>query len=481
MTTARRETPPQTAEAPPSRLAGTRTWVVILAASLPVFMATLDNLVVTNALPVLQRELGASVSQLQWFINAYALSFATFILLAVALGDRLGRRRVFVTGIAVFTAASALCAVATSPETLIAARALQGIGGAALMPLSLAILVGSVSPKLRPFSIGIWGGVAGLGVAVGPLVGGAIVQGMSWNAIFWLNVPVGLVAISLVCRALLESYGARVRLDILGLVLAGLGVFGLVYGIINAPGGGWDTMGVRVTLSAGVLSLLIFVWWEGIPTHPLLPLRLFRDRSFSASISLGVAFSIGVFGSIFLVVQFFQVVQGYSPLMAGVLSMPWTMAPLVISPLAGFLAPRFGTRALLLVGLSAQACGLAWIAIAMSPTVPYSHIVVAFALEGLGMGLVVPPAATAVLANMSPRDHAKASGANSTLREVGVALGIAIVPAVFTASGGRFTPTEFADAAVPSLWTGVAFVVAAIVIATRLPAGRGAGGAAAER
>jgi EmrB/QacA subfamily drug resistance transporter len=444
-------------------------------------MATLDNLVVTNALPVLQRNLGASVAELQWFINAYALSFASFILLATALGDRFGRRRVFVIGIAVFTGASALCAVSSSPETLIAARALQGIGGAALMPLSLAILVGSVSPRLRPFAIGVWGGVAGLGVAVGPLVGGAIVEGLSWNAIFWLNVPVGLVAIPLAYRALLESRGARVRLDFLGLVLAGLGVFGLVFGIVNVPDGGWSTLPVRLILLSGVLLIGAFVWWEGRSSNPLLPLALFRDRSFSASISLGVAFSIGVFGSIFIVVQFFQVVQGYSPLKAGVLSIPWTMAPLAISPLAGFLAPRFGTRALLLVGLTAQACGLAWIAVAMSPTVPYSHVVVAFALEGIGMGLVVPPAATAVLANMRPQDHAKASGANSTLREVGVALGIAIVPAVFTASGGRFTPTEFADAAVPSLWTGVAFVVAAIVIATRLPAGRGAGGVAAER
>ncbi len=253
-------------------------WLVILAASLPMFMATLDNLVVTNALPVLQRDLSASIEDLQWFINAYSLAFASLILMAVALGDRFGRRRIFVIGIGVFTVASALCALSTSPDTLIAARALQGLGAASLMPLSLAILAGSVPKRFRPLAIGVWGGVAGLGVALGPLIGGAVVEGFTWHAIFWLNVPVGLVAIPLIYRALNEAFGDPVRLDLAGLALAAVGVFGVVFGIVRGNDAGWTSAQVLAGLVGGAALLLAFLWWEGRTKDPLLPLHLFRDR-----------------------------------------------------------------------------------------------------------------------------------------------------------------------------------------------------------
>jgi len=454
-------------------------WLVILAASLPMFMATLDNLVVTNALPVLQRDLGASIEQLQWFVNAYSLSFATFILMAVALGDRFGRRRVFVIGIAVFSVASGLCALSASPATLIAARTLQGVGAAALMPLSLAILAGSVPHRLRPLAIGVWGGVAGLGVALGPLIGGAVVEGFTWHAIFWLNVPVGIVAIPLIYRALLEAKGDPVRLDVAGLALAGLGVFGIVFGIVKGNDAGWASAEVLAGLLGGAGLLLTFLWWEGRASDPLLPLRLFRDRSFAAANAVGITFSLGMFGAVFVLIQFLQVVQGYSPLHAGVLTMPWTMAPLVVAPLSGLVAPRVGTRTLIVAGLSFQAAGLAWIALVMSPTAAYSTFVPAFVLAGVGMGLVFAPSATAVLANMRAEDQAKASGTNSTLREIGVALGIAILTAVFTASGGEFTPTGYTHAAIPAVWTGAAFLVLAAFFGTRLPVGRGGTGVAA--
>lgn len=465
-------------EAPHPRSAP--VWLIILAASLPMFMATLDNLVVTNALPVLQRDLGATVEDLQWFLNAYSLSFATFILMAVALGDRFGRRRVFVLGIALFSLASALCALSASPDTLIAARTLQGIGAAALLPLSLAILAGSVPRRLRPLAIGVWGGVAGLGIALGPLIGGAVVEGFTWHAVFWLNVPVGLIAIPLIYRALLEATGDPVRLDLAGLALAGVGVFGIVFGIVRGNDAGWTSAQVLAGLGGGTALLLAFLWWEGRTTDPLLPLHLFRDRSFSAANAVGVTFSLGMFGAVFIIIQFLQVVQGYSPLHAGVLTMPWTMAPLIVAPLSGLVAPRIGTRALIITGLVFQGAGLAWIATVMSPTVPYSSLVPAFVLAGVGMGLVFAPSATAVLATMRDEDHAKASGTNSTLREIGIALGIAILAAVFTASGGEFTPTGYTDAAIPAIWTGAAFLALAVFFGMLLPSGRGGTGIAAD-
>jgi len=447
--------------------------LIIAAASLPAFMATLDNLVVTNALPVMQKSLGASIEDLQWFINAYSLSFASFILMAVALGDRFGRKRVFTAGIALFAAASAACAVSTSPEMLIAARAVQGIGGAAIMPLSLALIAGAVPRASRAMAIGIWGGVAGLGVALGPLIGGAVVEGLSWHAIFWLNIPVALVAIPLALWALPESFGKRVRLDLVGLALAALGVFGIVFGIVRGNDAGWTSAQVLTGLVGGSVLIVAFLLWEQRTTDPLLPLALFRDRSFSAANGVGITFSIGILGAVFILIQFLQVVQGKTPLQAGAMTMPWTMAPLVVAPIAGLIAPRVGTRLLIVMGTTLQAIGLGWIALALEPTVAYSQLVGPFLLCGIGMGLVFAPIATAVLANMRDEDHAKASGTNATLREIGVALGIAILTAVFTGAGGTFTPTGYTDAAIPAIWTGVAFLVLASAIGLFLPAGKG--------
>jgi EmrB/QacA subfamily drug resistance transporter len=447
-------------------------WLVIVAAAVPTFMATLDNLVVTNALPVISKDLGASLEELQWIVNAYSLAFASLILMAVALGDRLGRRRIFVTGIAVFTAASALAAVAPNPELLIAARALQGAGAAAVMPLSLALLAGAVPKAMRPLAIGVWGGVSGLGVALGPVIGGAVVEGLTWHAIFWLNVPVGVVAIVLVYTAINEAFGKKVRLDLAGLALAATAVFGLVFGIIRGNEAGWTSPQVLTALIGGAVLLAGFLLWENRVTDPLLPLRLFRDRSFTAANGAGMLFSIGIFGAIFILIQFMQVVQGRSPLEAGVMTMPWTLAPLIVAPIAGAIAPRVGTRTLIVTGTSLQAAGLAWIAIVMTPDAAYASFVPAFVLAGVGMGLVFAPSATAILANMRDDDQAKASGTNSTLREIGVALGIAILTAVFTGNGGELTPTGYTDAAIPAIWTGVAFLVAASLVGLALPSGR---------
>jgi EmrB/QacA subfamily drug resistance transporter len=452
-------------------------WLAIVAASLPMFMATLDNLVMTNALPVIHRDLGASVEQLQWFVNAYTLSFAAFILMAVALGDRFGRRTVFAIGILVFTLASAAAALSTTPGELIAARAVQGIGGAALMPLSLTLLAGSVPKRLRPMAIGIWGGISGLGVAAGPLVGGAVVQGFNWQGIFWLNVPVGIIAIPLALLALPNSFGAKLRADVVGLLLVGIGVLAVVFGIVRGNPAGWGSFQVVGSLVLGALLLVGFVIWESRSPAPLLPLRLFRDRSFSIANLIGVGFSFGMFGSVFILIQFLQIVQGASPLQAAVQTTPWTLAPMIVAPLAGIIAPRVGTRILVVVGLALEAIAMFWIAFTMTATIPYIDLVAPFIVAGVGMGLVFAPVSTAVLATMSERDHAKASGTNSTMREIGTALGIAVLTAVFTGAGGQLTPTGYVDAAVPAVIVGAAVLAGSALLALLLPAGRSSRGA----
>ena len=468
----------QTLEAPMEAAAPARRaipiWLAIIAASLPMFMATLDNLVMTNALPTIRGDLGASVEELQWFVNAYTLSFASFILMAAALGDRFGRRTVFVAGIAVFTLASVFSALSTEPWMLIIGRAVQGFGAAAIMPLSLTLLVGSVSTKFRPLAIGIWGGISGLGVALGPLIGGAVVEGISWEAIFWINVPVGIIAVPLALAALPNTFGARVRADIVGLLLVAIGVLGLVFGIVRGNDAGWDSVEVMGSLGLGAALIAGFIWWENRSPAPLLPLRLFRDRSFTVANVVGLTFSFGIFGAIFILIQYLQVVQGYTPLQAGVATMPWTIAPMFVAPLAGFIAPRVGTRILIVIGLALEAIALAWLGLTMTATTPYLEMLPAFAIAGIGMGLVFAPLSTAVLATMKQDDHAKASGTNSTLREIGVALGIAVLTAVFVGAGGSLTPTGYVDAAIPAVVVGAGALALSALISLVLPAGRAA-------
>jgi len=446
--------------------------LVVAAASLPMFMATLDNLVMTNALPVLHREMGASVEELQWFVNAYTLAFAGAILIASALGDRFGRRTLFVIGIAVFGAGSVLAALSTDPGQLIAARAVQGLGAAGVMPLSLALLSGAVPPARRALAIGIWGGVSGLGVAVGPLVGGAIMEGWDWQAIFWINVPVALVAIPLALVVLNNDFGARARIDVPGAVLAAAGVLALVHAIVRGNDDGWDSVGVIAEIAVGALLVAAFLVWQTRAKAPLMPLRLFRDRSFSITNVVGFAFSFGTFGSVFILIQYLQVVQGSSPLEAAVQTTPWTLAPMIVAPIAGILAPRVGTRVLLVLGLLLQAVALTWIAAVMSTDLEYPTLIAPFIMAGVGMALVFAPSATALLATLGLIDHAKASGVNSTVRELGVALGTAVMTAIFVSAGGELMPDMYVDAARPAVFTGAAVLFAATIVALWLPSGK---------
>ncbi|WP_174187564.1 MFS transporter [Nocardia barduliensis] len=457
------------AVAPVATLGGRRLAAVLTAVGIPMFMVTLDNLVVTNALPVIRTELGASLADLQWFVNAYTLSFASLLLTASAIGDRLGRRRIFLLGIALFTLASAACALATGPGMLIAARAVQGFGAAAVMPLSLTLLSAAVPERMRNAAIGIWGGIAGLGVALGPLVGGAVVDGLSWQWIFWLNVPVGLVVLPFAARVLAESRGRGRRLDPVGLLLSAGGVLAIVWGVIDGADDGWTSPSVVSALLGGAVLLAGLVGWELRVPEPMLPLRLFRSRAFSVSNVVGFAFSVGVFGSIFLLAQYFQVVQGYSPLESGVRTMPWTMAPMVVAPIAGLLVDRVGARTLITTGQVLLAAALAWMAAITTVDVAYGAYVAPFLLAGVGMGLTFAPASTIVMASAAPEDQAMASGTNNTVREVGVAMGVAVLASVFAGSGSYLGPQSFVDGLVPAVWVGAAIVAVGALVSLLLP------------
>jgi EmrB/QacA subfamily drug resistance transporter len=458
----------------------TPLWLAVLAAGVPMFMATLDNLVVTTALPAIHADLGADIEGLQWITNAYTLAFASLMLFAVGLGDRFGRRRVFVLGIGVFALASAACALAGDESVLIAARAVQGAGAALTMPLSLPLLVSAVPDRLRAVAIGIWGGIAGLGVALGPVIGGAVVDGWSWSGIFWLNVPVAVVAVPLALLALPRAAGVRVRFDVAGVVLASLGVVALVFGIVRGNDAGWDSAEVLGALAVGAAGLIAFVVRESRAASPLLPLRLFRDRGFAVANVVALIFSLGAFGAVFLLAQFLQIVQGRTPFEAGLMTLPWTAMPLVVAPLSGLVAPRVGTRQLIVTGLVLLAAGIGWLGVVLGGDPSYGVQLPGYVAAGLGMGLVFSPLSNAVLAGVAPADHAKANGANSTLREIGVALGIAVLTAVFTGAGGTLTPTGFADAAQPAVLVGAGAVALGALLALLLPSGTAQPAAAAE-
>jgi EmrB/QacA subfamily drug resistance transporter len=444
-------------------------WVAIVAASLPMFMATLDNLVMTSALPVIQADLGSSVGQLSWFMNAYTLTFATFMLPAATLGDRLGRRRMMLAGVAVFTLASIASALSTSSEALIAARAVQGLGAAAIMPLSLTLLAAAVPPAMRAAAIGIWGGVSGLGVALGPVIGGAVVEGVSWQAIFWLNVPVALVAIPLLIVAIPESRGAWQRLDPFGVLLLGGAVFLGIWGIVHGNDDGWSDPRVLGPLVLSGLLLPAYVLWARGRAHAVLPLRLFSARKFTVANVIFLMFTLGMFGTVFLLAQYLQVVQGYSPLEAGLRTLPWTAAPMVVAPIAGALVGRLGYRALLFTGLVLQTVALVWFSVITENGSSYPAFLVPLVLAGVGMGLVFAPGASMVLDGLPDSDFAIASSANSTIREFGVALGIAVLVAVFLGNGGEITPAGYDGAIGPALLTGAAAVAVAAVASLFAP------------
>ena len=448
--------------------AGTRTLWTFVITSIALFMVVLDNLVVSTALPVIRVDLGASIEELEWIVNAYTFTFAVFLLTGAALGDRFGRKRMFMIGVTIFTAASALAALAPSTDWLIAARALQGVGAAIVTPLTLTILSAAVSRERRGVALGAWSGIAGFAVAMGPLVGGLVVEGISWQWIFWLNVPVGLLLLPLATQ-LHESHGPDRALDIPGVALGGLGLLGLVWGLVNGNADGWGSPQIVGALAAGVLLLAAFVAWELRSPAPILPMRFFRDRAFSAANGASLFMYFGMFGSIFLLTQFFQTAQGYSPLESGLRVLPWTAMPMVVAPIAGALSDRIGGGRIMATGLFLQAAGLAWIAAVSTADVGYGALVGPFILSGIGMGMFFAPVANVVLSAVRPIEEGKASGANNAIREVGGVFGVAVLASIFARTGGYESAETFNDGLVPAVWVGAAVVGAGALLALFIP------------
>ena len=440
--------------------------------SIALFMVSLDNLVVITALPVIKESLGASLSQLEWMVNAYTLTFAVLLLTGAALGDRFGRKRVFTIGVVLFTAASVAAALAPNGDLLVLARALQGVGGAIIAPLSLTILSDAVPAERRGLALGAWGAIAGLAIALGPLVGGAVVEGLNWQSIFWLNVPIGIALVPLALVFLRESHGPDGAVDLPGLGLVSSGLFALVWALIHGNEQGWTSVGIVGAFVAAAILLVTFVAWEARTASPMLPLRFFRNRAFSAANGVSLLMSFGLFGAIFLLAQFFQIAQGYSPLEAGLRTLPWTLMPIFVAPIAGVLSDRIGGRPLLVTGMVLMSIGLGWIATVATPTVDYIVLVPAFILAGTGMSMFFAPTANLVLSAVRPEEEGRASGANNTIREIGGVFGVAVLASVFSANGGYASPRAFVDGMIPAVWVGAAVLAVAAIVALAIPGKR---------
>lgn len=451
--------------------AGGKALPAFAVTSVALVMVTLDNLVVTTALPVIRRDLHASL-QLEWTVNAYTLTFAVLLLTGAALGDRFGRRRLFVVGLAIFTAASAGAALAPGIDALNAARAVQGLGAAIVTPLTLTILSAAVPAERRGLALGAWGGVGGLAVALGPVVGGAVVQGLSWQWIFWLNVPIGLVLMPLAWRWLAESRGPAGRLDLPGVALASAGLLGIVWALVRGNGLGWGSAEIVAALAAGTAVIVAFVLWELRAPAPMLPMRFFRNRTFAQANLASLFMFFGMFGSIFLLAQFFQTVQGYTPLGSGLRILPWTAMPVVVAPVAGALSDRVPGPRIMGVGLALQAAGLGWLAVASTPTVAYSELVVPFIMAGAGMGLFFAPVANVVLGAVRRVEEGQASGANNAIRELGGVLGVAVLAAVFAGQGGYRSAATFSDGLTAAVGIGAIVVGVGALLALTIPRDR---------
>jgi EmrB/QacA subfamily drug resistance transporter len=444
------------------------TWVLALT-GIASLMVALDVTVVATALSTIRHDLDASAEQLEWTVNAYALSFAVLLMTASALGDRFGRRRLFVGGLALFVAASAACAVAPGIGTLIAARAVQGVGAAAVAPLSLALLSAAFPPERRAWALGIFSAVTGVAVLGGPVVGGAITQGIAWPWIFWLNVPIGLITIVLVRARIEESRGPRTPLDPLGVVLATGAAFGLVWGLVRGNAVGWGSAEVLGTLLSGAALTAGFLVWERRAPSPVLPPQLFSSRAFSAGSAAAFLLSGALFGAVYFMAQFLQAVEHAGPLSAGLRLLPWTATLFFVAPIAGKQITRFGERPFVAGGLLLQAIGFGWVALIAAPGTAYGELIAPFVVAGAGVSMALPAVQSAIVGAVAPAHIGTASGAFTTLRQLGGAFGVAIGVAVFASRGGYASPQAFSDGFAPALALAAALSLAGAVSALALP------------
>jgi EmrB/QacA subfamily drug resistance transporter len=450
---------------PPPRVV---RWIVVLT-GIGSLMAALDTLVVSTALTTIRADLDATVAQLEWTVNSYNLSFAVLLITAAGLGDRFGRRTWFAAGLTLFSLASAACALAPNVESLIAARAVQGAGAALLMPLGLTLLSQAFPPESRGAAIGVFSAITGLAVATGPLVGGAIVHGLSWHWIFWVNLPIGLVAAALALRTIPESHGPRHALDVPGLVLISAGTLGLLWGLVRGNDRGWSSAEVLGSLIGGAILVLIFAAWQRRARFPMLPPQLFRSRAFTAgNLAIFLTFAT-LFTGVFFFAQLLQVVLGFDALGAGLRLMPWTVTFLTVAPAAGALADRIGERWLLTVGLILNAAGYLWLVNVTSADMTYSSLIGPFVLAGIGVSMAIPCAQNAVVSAVAAESVGKAAGVNSMMRELGGVFGIAVAVAVFVGNGGGGAVQPFVDGFRPALITAAGFALVGAACGAALP------------
>jgi EmrB/QacA subfamily drug resistance transporter len=462
-----------------SRKAATR-WVVVLT-GIGSLMAALDTLVVSTALSTIRLDLGASVEQLEWTVNAYNLSFAVLLMTGAALGDRYGRRNLYAAGLALFALSSAACALAPNVGWLIGARAVQGAGSALLMPLGLALLSAAFPPERRGAAIGIFSAITGLAVASGPLVGGAVVQGLAWQWIFWINVPIGVIALPLVLTRMRESFGADTSLDIRGLALVTGGALGLVWGLVRGNQAGWDSPEVIGSLVLGVLLVAAFVASELRAREPMLPMSFFRSRAFSAGNAAIFLTFASLFGAVFFYAQLLQTALGYGPLGAGLRLMPWTATFMTVAPIAGALVDRIGERPFMVAGLTLQAVGLSWLALIVEPGMAYSQMLAPFIVGGVGVSMAIPAAQNSVLGSVAESALGKAAGTNSMMRELGGVFGIAVVVAVFAGAGSYASAQAFTDGFAPAILVAAGLALAGAAAGLALPGRRAATAAVTHR
>jgi EmrB/QacA subfamily drug resistance transporter len=460
-----------TVETETKKMAGPQRWVLGLA-SLASFMMALDSLVVTTTLSTIRQDLTATVEALEWTVNAYNLTFAVLLLTGAALGDRFGRRRMFMAGLALFTLASVACALAPDIGALIAARAVQGAGAAMVLPLSLTLISAAFPPQQRGRAMGLYLGLTGLATFSGPFIGGAIAAGLAWQWIFWLNLPVGLVAILLTSRQVRESVGPNNRFDLVGVVLVTAGAFGVVWALVRGNAAGWASTEVLGALVVGVVLIIGFVLWERRTPAPMLPMRFFRVRAFATANPANFAVFASLYGTLFFLAQYFQTVMGDGPLEAGLRLMPWTATLMICAPIAGRLSDTFGERNFVVGGLLLQTLGMGWITLVADTDTGYLELLPALVVGGIGLTMAMPAAQKAVVGAVQPQEIGQASGAFMMLRILGGVFGVAVSVAVFAGLGGYSSPAEFSSGFTGAMGVVTAFAFVGMVIATGIPGKR---------
>jgi EmrB/QacA subfamily drug resistance transporter len=458
----------------------TQRWVLVLTAT-AALMVALDQLVVATALNAIRDDLHASIATLDWTVNSYSLSFAVLLITGAALGDRYGRRRLFVLGLAIFCLASAACALAPNTALLITARTVQGVGSALVMPLAVSLLTAAYPVERRGPVVGIFTALTGLAVVGGPVVGGAVTEGIAWQWIFWINVPIGVVLIPLAMSRIEESRGGRTRPDLTGLALVSTAMLGVVWGLVRADAAGWSSVEVLTTLIGGGLLGVAFVAWELRVLEPMLPMHLFRVRAYSAGNAATLLLTASLFGTVFMIAQYLQISLGYSPLAAGLRFMPWTTTLFVVAPLAGILSDRLGARPLLVTGLALQGIGLGWVAYNVAQANPYTSSIVALVIAGCGTSMALPAGQNAVMNSVPAAYLGQASGTYNSVRQLGGVIGIAVLSAVFAASGGYASPQNFRDGVAPALYVAAVLALIGALVGVLIPRERRAAGAVPTR